>query len=588
MLTTVPQGNGEEDYEEIDADDEASIAAAAAAAAASPARPRPSGGRGGGGSNSAAAHSTAPTNGRASAPSRTTATATAAATLRRGDGNGHPFAQSRNATLRGAETGDIDKQFAAIRKEKCNSWKQIGAVAMLVLVLIIAVVSLAKHSQTTDSVAEELPAEDSSTQTSAAAGGASSTGGSDSAVVVGRSTQAAATAGGASSKNDGPDLKEALAALEVKHDELAADHDVLAADHNALAADHNALAADHDALQERYELLEASAAYTVNGTSVAFRSEVHVGDLVLDLTAGSASLAALLADTLSLETVRVIGDTKVVFGGVTVAGTNVSATALNTLLAKLEYVAEDLLFDYTLTFAEGDGAVQLPNLIKVGGALNGLMSTAEMTSLDFPSLLEVGGTLTLIASVETTSLALPSLMEVGGSFYLQGSDEMTSLALPSLVEVGSALSIRGGAKMSTVVAASLTSVGTRIIIDSAETTLTATFAQFFSASLPQGAITSVCYDCEYAVGEDTGVVGIVTADRSWNTVGGGMRFCATGYTGFEAGKTMCVVEVRTPVILSTHTVYNSVCQQYDPSNPMAKISVIFCKMARPIVSTFSS
>lgn len=123
LYNTVPQGNGEEDYEEIDADDEASIAAAAAAAAAaSPARSRPSGGRGGGGSNDAAAHSTAPTNGRASAASRTTTTP------RGGDGNGRTFALSRNTTLRGAETGDIDKQFAAIRKEKWNWWKQFGVV----------------------------------------------------------------------------------------------------------------------------------------------------------------------------------------------------------------------------------------------------------------------------------------------------------------------------------------------------------------------------------------------------------------------------------------------------------------------------
>lgn len=41
---------------------------------------------------------------------------------------------------------------------------------MIVLVLIIAVVSLAKHSQSTDSVAEELPAEDGSAQASATTG----------------------------------------------------------------------------------------------------------------------------------------------------------------------------------------------------------------------------------------------------------------------------------------------------------------------------------------------------------------------------------------------------------------------------------
>eukprot|EP00729_Bicosta_minor_P002629 gene2629-29247_t len=557
LYNTVPQGNGEEDYEEIDADDEASIAAAAAAAAAaSPARSRPSGGRGGGGSNDAAAHSTAPTNGRASAASRTTTTP------RGGDGNGRTFALSRNTTLRGAETGDIDKQFAAIRKEKWNWWKQFGVVAMIILVLIIAVVSLAKHSRTTDSVVGGLLAEDGSTQATAAAGAGASTGGSDSSVVAEGSTQATATAaasastGGsdssvvaegstqatataaasASGANDVADLKEALAALE----------------------------AEHDALQERYELLEASAAYTVNGTSVAFRSEVHVGNLVLDLTAGSASLAALLADTSSsTDTVVVIRNTKVVFGGVTVVGTNVSATTLNMLLAKLEYVVEDLLFESTLTFAEGDGAVELPSLGKVDGALTGVMSTAEMTSLAFQSLMEVGSLLILSASVETTSLVLPSLLKVGGSLTLQSSDEMTSLALPSLVEVGSVLSIHGGAKMKTVVAASLTSVGTGIYIDSAATTLTATFAQFISASLPEGAIRSMCYDCsEYAVNADTGVVGIITADRSWNTVGERLRFCATGYTGFETGKTMCVVEVTTPVTLSTHTVYNSVCQQY--------------------------
>lgn len=279
---------------------------------------------------------------------------------------------------------------------------------MFVLVLIIAIASLAKRSTRTDGTVDSsrLPGTEGSNQAAATAAAAE--------ISVGGSSSEASITDGNNVVEGGETEDSRLAALEAKHDALAVVLDALSSEHNTLASNHDALEKNYSTLQERYELLEASAAYSINGTTVAFRSEVHVGDLVLDLTAGSDSLAALLSDSyLSAEEITVVGDKKVVIGWVRIIGTNVSVATLSTLLAKLELVEKDLVFDASLTFAEGEGAVQLASLLKVGGSLD-VYVFAGMPSLALPSLLKVGGSLNVIGGAGMSSLALPSVLEVSG------------------------------------------------------------------------------------------------------------------------------------------------------------------------------
>ena len=410
----------------------------------------------------------------------------------------------------------------------------------------------------------------------------------------------------------------------------------------------------------RYELLEASATLAVDGTSVAFRTEVHDGDLTIDLTKEapsppspssplppSSSRASALRGALATAAIR---DKKVVFGKVTVVGTGVSAAALGAVLAKLEYVVGGLTLGPGLTFAADDGDVQLPSLAEVDGALtvhpsgnltalrlpglhtigggltvdisetmtalqlpslekvggewtvnpkgtltsatlgtkaafgavtvlgtdvsvamlNSLLANLERVETDLvfgpgltfadggelqlPSLVEVGGALTVhlsrnltglalsrlrtvgsgltVAIAETlpsreddgsdgfASLELPELTEVRGSLMVNGGNKLASLMLPSLVEIGGAFKLYGGAKMTTCTAASLTAVNTTIYVYSHAANLTVTFAQFNSSTLPADAVMTECIGCTKGESGD----GIFAFDRAWPRTGFGDLF----------------------------------------------------------------
>ena len=242
--------DGEENYEDIDADDNAAIndAAAAHAVATAASSAPPAGGQGGrrsdgGGGRKTARRSSAPaakerSKGAAGRDRDGTAPPTTAAAAAAGGGRGGG-ASARAATLRNREANDgqdLEKQFAAMRKEKCNRWKHIGAaVGVFGLLLVLAIVGMTRQPHT-DAVAGLETAQSQAAEEQASA--------VDTLAIMLRD-----------------ELGEALAAASETHQQ-------------ELDALKTSTAAEYAALVGRYELLEASAAFSVDGTSVAFRAEV--------------------------------------------------------------------------------------------------------------------------------------------------------------------------------------------------------------------------------------------------------------------------------------------------------------------------
>ena len=237
---------------------------------------------------------------------------------------------------------------------------------------------------------------------------------------------------------------------------------------------------------------------------------MYSGDLVVDLTVDGSSIAAQLQDSLSAA---VIGDKKVVFGSVSVVGTNVSAATLSAVLANLEYVVGGLTLGPGLTFAERDGAVALAGLAEVGGGLT-VHPSETMASLELRALTDVGGGLSVDGGESLASFLVPKLVTVGGLLRVEASNEMTSLMLPRLTEVGGAFTLFGGATLVTFNAPSLTAVNT-VTVYSLNSTLTATFGSLKSANMSADDIRSVCFEC--TVGELG--TGVITADRTWPPTG---------------------------------------------------------------------
>ena len=159
-------------------------------------------------------------------------------------------------------------------------------------------------------------------------------------------------------------------------------------------------------------------------------------------------------------------------GGIVVSLNEVLASFHLPLLA---HVAEDI-------FVNGNPLLENVSFPKLTTANTiSISSVGELTSVEFPILGSVGGSLTIrmtnmlsffsfaaLSSIERslyishndelTSFAFPLLQTIGDDLYVQTNAELTSLAFPALESVGNILDVRSNPKLTTFALPALRSV----------------------------------------------------------------------------------------------------------------------------------